>query len=281
MTLLRLQKLMSAAGVASRRASEDLILEGRVEINDEIVLELGRKVDTTKDVVRFDGEIIKMPSDSLTIAVYKPTGVVSTMEDPQGRPTLADLVGGKYGRLFHIGRLDTDSEGLILMSNDGDLAQTIAHPENEIPKTYIATVNGKVSGSTIKEMLQGFELRDGFTKFDKARILATTPNESVVEVVLHSGKNRIVRRMFKNFGHKVTKLVRVQIGPIRIGELKPGRSRVLSDVEVSAIEAMATRGKKSSTYDVSKKSQARAKNKARNEATFAREADSARRKREQ
>ena len=206
-----------------------------------------------------------MPKDSLTVAVYKPVGVVSTMEDPQGRPTLADLVGSKYGRLFHIGRLDTDSEGLILMSNDGDLAQTIAHPENEIPKTYIATMNGKISGQTVKQMLQGFELKDGFTKFDKARVLATTPNESVLEVVLHSGKNRIVRRMFKNFGHKVTKLVRVQIGPVRIGELKPGRSRVLGEVEVAAIEAMATRGKKSSVYDVSRSIQTRSKNLARSE----------------
>ena len=126
-------------------------------------------------------------------------------------------------------------------------------------------MNGKISGQTVKQMLQGFELKDGFTKFDKARVLATTPNESVLEVVLHSGKNRIVRRMFKNFGHKVTKLVRVQIGPVRIGELKPGRSRVLGEVEVAAIEAMATRGKKSSVYDVSRSIQTRSKNLARSE----------------
>jgi 23S rRNA pseudouridine2605 synthase len=239
----RLQKVIAAAGVASRRAAEELITAGRVEVNDEIVTTLGRRVLPERDVVRVDGERINMAPTTLTIAVNKPLGVVSTMEDPNGRPTLADLVGNRYGRLFHIGRLDTDSEGLILMTNDGQLGQTIAHPENEISKTYVVTVNGKVAPRTVKELLHGVELKDGVTKFDKVRILAANSDQSVVEVVLHSGKNRIVRRMFKNFGNTVTKLVRVQIGPIRLGELKSGKSRVISDVELRAIEAMAARGK--------------------------------------
>jgi 23S rRNA pseudouridine2605 synthase len=250
---VRLQKIIAQGGFASRRGAEELILEGRVEVNDVIVLELGMQVDPINDEVRVDGEKVNFRENLVTVALNKPRGIVSAMEDPQGRPCLADIVGNKYGRVFHIGRLDTDSEGLILMSNDGDLAQLIAHPSGEVPKTYVATVNGKISAKTVKELLRGFELRDGFAKFDKVRILAALPNESVVEVVLHSGRNRIVRRMLKEVGHLVTKLVRVQIGPVRLGELKSGRTRVLSDVEVAAIEAMATKGKKSSTFDVSKK----------------------------
>jgi 23S rRNA pseudouridine2605 synthase len=247
---IRLQKLIASAGICSRRVAEELIEQGRVVVNDEIVIELGRKVDPELDEVRVNGEKVNFRKDLVTIAVNKPVGIVSTMEDPEGRPTLFDLVGTKYGRVFHIGRLDTDSEGLILMSNDGDLAQLIAHPKGEIPKTYIATVNGKISVKAVNELLKGVELKDGFSKFDKANILAAGANESLIEVVLHSGKNRIVRRMFKEVGFKVTRLVRVQIGPIRIGELKTGKSRVLSDVEVGAIEAMANSGKKSTPHSV-------------------------------
>ncbi|MDR1862001.1 MAG: rRNA pseudouridine synthase [Candidatus Ancillula sp.] len=248
---VKIQKVIAQAGYASRRGAEDLILDGRVEVNDEIVLDVAMRIDPTKDVVRVDGEKVNFDRNMVTIAVNKPKGVVSAMEDPQGRPTLSDLVGNKYGRLFHIGRLDTATEGLILMSNDGDLAQLIAHPSGEIQKVYVATVNGKVKESELKLLAKGFELNDGFTKFDKVRILAHAQDQTVLECVLHSGKNRIVRRMLKYVNHPVQKLVRVQIGPIRLGELKSGRERVLSDTEVSAIEALAKRGKKSSQFDIS------------------------------
>jgi 23S rRNA pseudouridine2605 synthase len=244
---IRLQKVLAAAGVASRRVSEQLILDGRVEVDDKVVTELGTRVDPQKQEVRFDGELVRLKPGHKTIALYKPVGIVSTMSDPEGRPTLLDVVGDRYGRLFHIGRLDTDSEGLILMTNDGDLAQRISHPSSEMPKTYVVNMTGELTTGQLKKLLKGVELKDGFAKFDKAKILGTNVNESMAEVVLHSGKNRIVRRMFKEVGHKVTRLVRTQIGPIRIGELKPGHNRVLQEAEVKSLESFARNGKKTGT----------------------------------
>lgn len=236
---IRLQKVLAEAGYGSRRAVENLILEARVEVNGKIITELGMRVDPQKQEIRVDYELVNIPKSHKTVALYKPVGVVSTMSDPQGRPTLADLTDAKYGRLFHIGRLDTDSEGLILMTNDGDLAQKIAHPHGNVDKKYVVTLNGKITQNILNTLIKGIELKDGFSQFDKARILGTDPNTSLVEVVIHSGKNRIVRRMFKEVGFKVTSLIRTQIGPIKLGQLKPGRSRVLSDIEVKAFEKLA------------------------------------------
>jgi 23S rRNA pseudouridine2605 synthase len=236
---IRLQKVLANAGVGSRRVCEEMITQGRIEVNEKTVVELGTKVDPIQDVIRADGKRIKLSDDHITIALYKPVGFVSAMKDDQGRPTLADLIGDRYGRLFHIGRLDTNSEGLILMTNDGDLAQKIAHPSNNITKTYVVTVLGKIKNGTLSKLTHGLELSDGFSKFDSAKIIGVGTEQSIIEVNLHSGKNRIIRRMFKKVGHKVTKLVRVQIDKIRIGELKPGKSRVLGVPEIATLESSA------------------------------------------
>lgn len=235
---VRLQKVLANASVASRRASEELIMSGRVQVNDQIITQLGIRVDPETDKIRVDGELIKLNKDHLTIALYKPKGVVSALSDPQNRLTLTDIVGDRYGRLMHIGRLDADSEGLLLMTNDGDLAQKIAHPSSKINKTYVVTVTGQITQGVLNKMTKGFELKDGFTRFDKAKIIDTDLTQSIIEVSLHSGKNRIIRRMFKEMGFKVTRLVRTQIASIRLGELKPGRTRVLGDAEVLSIEKL-------------------------------------------
>jgi 23S rRNA pseudouridine2605 synthase len=236
---VRLQKVLAMAGVGSRRACEKLIETGVVEVDGNIVLELGTRIDPNRSVVRVNGERISFSESMITVALNKPTGVLSAMSDPRGRICLTDIVGDRYGRLFHIGRLDSDSEGLILMTNDGDLAETISHPKNEIPKTYIVTVKGKLMNGTLQKMIKGFELEDGFTKFDKARLIGTNDTISVAEVVLHSGKNRIVRRMFDHFDFTVTALVRTQIGSIRLGDLPLGKTRVLGEPEIASLEVLA------------------------------------------
>ncbi|MDR1448537.1 MAG: rRNA pseudouridine synthase [Candidatus Ancillula sp.] len=240
---VRLQKILAASGVGSRRFCEELIASGVVELNGKIVTEQGVRANLSIDEIRINGERINMNPNTITIALNKPVGVVSAMSDDRGRMTIDDVIGNKYGRLFHIGRLDQDSSGLILLTNDGDLAQVIAHPRFEIAKTYILKLCGRITTGIVQKMLKGFELEDGFMKFDYLRILGETGNNptkvTLVEVVIHSGKNRILRRSFEHFDIKVLELVRTQIGNIRLGQLPEGKTRVLAEVEVSRLEAIA------------------------------------------
>ncbi|MCI1936332.1 MAG: rRNA pseudouridine synthase [Bifidobacteriaceae bacterium] len=234
---IRLQKVLAAAGLGSRRKAEELITEGRVEVDGELVTELGTRVDPTKQKIRVDGSRIHIDDRHITLALNKPKKVLSTMDDPKGRWTLRDIIGDKYERIFHMGRLDYDSEGLILMTNDGELSQHVMHPRYEIEKTYVATLEGKITGGTLRRMVTtGVDLDDTFVKFDKAVLLASRRDASVVKVTLHSGQNRIVRRMFGALGYPVTRLVRTNIGPIALGDLKPGSYRVLSATEVKLLE---------------------------------------------
>ena len=232
---VRLQKVLAAAGLGSRRACEDLISAGRVTVDGNRVDELGVRVDPLTAVIHVDGMRVQLDSSIVTIALNKPKGVVSTMHDPEGRPSIGQFVSDREERLFHVGRLDAETEGLILLTNDGDLANRLSHPSHGVTKVYLVQLEGRVTPTLGTRLIKGIELEDGVAKIDKFQIVQTTPQASLVEIELHEGRNRIVRRIFDEVGHPVTQLVRTQIGPIRLGDLKPGRTRVLSKTEVGSL----------------------------------------------
>lgn len=232
---VRLQKVLAAAGVGSRRACEDLIAAGRVEVDGAVVTELGRRVDPAAAVIRVDGERVASSPELIYLALNKPRGVVATMADPQGRPTVADLVGERRDRLFHVGRLDADTEGLLLLTNDGELANRLAHPRYEVPKTYLADVPGPVPRDLGRRLRAGVELADGPVRVDRFRLVEATPRRALVELVLHEGRKHVVRRLLAEVGHPVHGLVRTSIGPIRLGDLRSGRHRRLTRAEVAQL----------------------------------------------
>ncbi len=231
---VRLQKVLAAAGIASRRAAEILIDEGRVEVNGQVVVEQGRRVDPERDTIRVDGSRIPPQRRHLYLVLNKPRGVVSTMEDPEGRTTLADLLTTKE-RLFHVGRLDTDTEGLIVLTNHGEFAHRLAHPSYEVAKTYLAEVEGVVDNHVVRRLEKGVTLDDGPVRPDKVRLVSRAADRSLLEVTLHEGRNRIVRRMMDSVGHPVRRLSRTAIGPIRLGRLKVGESRPLTREELGSL----------------------------------------------
>lgn len=232
---VRLQKVLAQAGYGSRRACEQIIAAGRVTVDGVVVRELGVRVDPRRAVVHVDGRRLQLDPSLVTLALNKPAGVVSTMHDPQGRPSLAQYVADRPERLFHVGRLDAETEGLLLLTNDGELANRLAHPSYEVPKTYLATVRGRVRPSLGTVLREGVELDDGPVRVDSFRVVDTAPGRTMVEVVLHEGRNRIVRRMFDAVGHPVLRLVRTQLGPVRLGRLRPGTTRVLDRDELGSL----------------------------------------------
>ncbi|WP_298885977.1 pseudouridine synthase [uncultured Serinicoccus sp.] len=232
---VRLQKLLAGAGFGSRRACEKLIEEGRVEVDGQVVVELGVRVDPSRQTVHVDGDRVVVDTDKVYLAFNKPAGVVSTMEDDEGRPCLTDYVGHLSQRLFHVGRLDVDTEGLLLLTNDGDLAHKLQHPAFGVPKTYVAQVHGVVGPGVGKQLRDGVQLEDGLAKADSFRLVDDIPGHSIVEVVLHEGRKHIVRRMMEEVGYPVEALSRVQIGPVRLAELRPGKYRALSAEEVAQL----------------------------------------------
>ena len=241
----RLQKVLAHAGVASRRACEQLIADGRVSVDGITVTEAGVRVDPLTQEIRLDGSRILTNPELITLMLHKPAGVVTTMEDPEGRPTVA-----RYGhdylaqhpelpdslRLVHVGRLDTETEGLLLLSNDGELSHRLMHPSFEIAKTYVAIVEGQVEPWVPRKLRRGIELEDGEAKADRVTVKDSGPRGSIVEITLHSGKNRIVRRMLDAVGHPVTRLARTRLGPLRLGNLRPGETRPLSGEEIAALQ---------------------------------------------
>ncbi len=231
----RLQKVMAHAGVGSRRLCEHLIEQGRVTIDGEVVTRLGVRVDPTKVAIHVDGMPIQIDDSKLTVALYKPPGVVSTMEDDMGRPGLAQYIAEIPTRLYHVGRLDQDTEGLILLSNDGELTHRLTHPSYEVPKTYIARVEGQVTRGLGRVLTKGITLEDGPIKVDKFVLREAALRNSIIEITLHSGRNRIVRRIMEEVGHPVMELVRTKFGTIEVGHLKPGRTRVIAGTELSAL----------------------------------------------
>jgi len=233
--LIRLQKLLAQSGVASRRKCEELMLAGLVEVDGEVVTRLGTKVDPTTAVIRVEGRRLPPVSEHVYLVLNKPAGVTSTMSDPHADRTLAEFVADRPERLFHVGRLDTDTDGLILLTNDGDFAQKMAHPSYEVEKTYVAEVDGVVARATIKRLLDGVVLEDGPVEVREARVRNAHGGRSIVELVIHEGRNRIVRRLLDQVGHPVRRLSRTRIGPVRLGELKAGRLRELTDAEVGEL----------------------------------------------
>jgi len=242
--LPRLQKVLAAAGVASRRACEALIAGGRVEVNGEVVLEMGSRVDPADDEVRVDGVIVQLDADKRYFVLNKPRGVVSTMRDENGRPDLRAFTERIGDRLYNVGRLDTDTSGLLVLTNDGDLAHRLAHPSFGVQKTYIAKVRGRVTAATVQRLKDGIELEDGPIRADAAKLLPAgdSRSHSLLEVTLHSGRNRIVRRMLAAVGHPVDELVRRSFGPLHLGSMRLGETRELSRAERGALLSAARDG---------------------------------------
>ncbi|TVS78144.1 pseudouridine synthase [Mycobacterium helveticum] len=235
---VRLQKVLSQAGIASRRAAEKLILEGRVEVDGKVVTELGTRVDPDASVIRVDGARVVADDSMVYLALNKPRGMHSTMSDDRGRPCIGDLVERKVRgtrNLFHVGRLDADTEGLILLTNDGELAHRLMHPSHEVPKTYLATVTGSVPRGLGKRLRAGIELDDGPARVDDFAVMDAIPGKTLVRLTLHEGRNRIVRRLLGAAGFPVEALVRVELGPVSLGEQRPGSIRALSRGEVGQL----------------------------------------------
>jgi 23S rRNA pseudouridine2605 synthase len=232
---VRLQKVLAQAGVGSRRACEDLISAGRVQVDGQTVRELGIRVDAKKQAVHVDGVRIQTDTSMVYLVLNKPPGVVSTMDDPEGRPCIGDLLIGREERLFHVGRLDAATEGLLLLTNDGDLANRLSHPSHEVSKTYLAEVAGPVGKDVGKRLRAGVELEDGPAKVDSFRLIDSRPGKALVEIVLHEGRNHIVRRLLAEVGHPVEQLVRIQVGPIKLGDLRSGRTRSLHGDELGRL----------------------------------------------
>jgi 23S rRNA pseudouridine2605 synthase len=232
---IRLQKVMAQAGVGSRRVCEDLIEAGRVQVNDKRVTEQGLRVDPRSDVIKVDGLRV-MTNDTLVyLALNKPVGMLSTMSDERGRPCVGDLVEGRNERLFHVGRLDADSEGLLLLTNDGELAHRLTHPSYGVQKTYLAEVAGPVARDVGRRLRAGVELEDGIVRVDDFRLVGSDARRVMVEVTLHEGRKHIVRRMLEHVGHPVERLVRTSIGPVQLGSMRVGNLRRLTPEEIAKL----------------------------------------------
>ncbi len=232
---IRLQKVLASAGLGSRRKCEEFISSGRVTVDGVIVDELGARVNPDVAEIRVDGVLIAQASGKYVVALNKPRGVVTTMSDPQGRECVGDFVSDFPERLFHVGRLDTDTEGLLLMTNDGELANRLGHPSHGIEKTYVARVRGRVNKDLIRELSSGVVVEDRPVDVVQPRIIDTSNDSSVVEVTIHEGRNRIVRRLFDELGHPVIDLVRTRVGPVQLGQLRTGQLRELTNAELGAL----------------------------------------------
>lgn len=230
----RLQKILARAGMGSRRACEELIEQARVEVNGEIVMEQGMRVDPQRDEIKVDGLTVATQSH-LFFALNKPAGVVSTMGDPDGRQNLGDYVTNRETRLFHVGRLDTETEGIILLTNHGELAHRLTHPRYGVKKTYLAAVQGPLPRDLGKRLKDGIQLEDGYARADHFRVVENTGKNYLVEVVLHEGRKHIVRRMLSEAGFPVERLVRTAFGPIPLGDQKSGWLRRLTNTEVGML----------------------------------------------
>ncbi len=234
--LVRLHKVLADAGVASRRGSEELISQGRVSVDGVQVLEQGLKINPKISIVEVDGEPIRAVKTKTYLVFHKPAGVISTMSDPEGRPNLGDFFKSRNERLFHVGRLDKESEGLILLTNDGDLAHRATHPSYGLIKKYVVEVEGVINKEVISTLLKGVELEDGMARALTVEVLReVNPKHFWVEVSIHEGRFHIVRRMFEALEIEVLRLIRNEFGPITLDETKEGRWRVLSEVEINKL----------------------------------------------
>jgi pseudouridine synthase len=231
----RLQKIISAAGIASRRHAEKLITAGRVSVDDIVVKELGVKADAERNIIRIDGKIISVEKTNLYIALNKPAGFVTTLHDPQNRPTVVDLLSAVPERVYPVGRLDYDSAGLLLLTNDGDFAQKIQHPRFQIPKVYRVKIQGRISKEELKKLSKGIKLPDGVFKPENIQMEKINDRSCWLRLTLKEGKNRIIRRGFEASSHRVTRLVREAIGDLQLGNLKEGSWRYLTKKETNRL----------------------------------------------
>ena len=236
---VRLQKLLAAAGVGSRRTCENLITAGRVTVDGHLVTELGVRINPDTQTVHVDGSRVQLDESRVYLAFNKPLGVVSTMSDDLGRPCVGDFVSNRKERLFHVGRLDADTEGLLLLTNDGELAQRLQHPSYGVLKTYVAQIPGPVPRDLGKRLRTGIELEDGPVKVDSFKLVDSAPGKALVEVKLHEGRKHVVRRLLEAVGHPVITLVRTDVGPIRLGDLRSGRMRSLNRPEIGQLYSAA------------------------------------------
>lgn len=235
---VRLQKVLSQAGIASRRLAEKMIVDGRVDVDGHVITELGTRVDPNTAIVRVDGARVMLDDTLVHLALNKPRGMHSTMSDDRGRPCIGDLIehrvrGNK--KLFHVGRLDADTEGLILLTNDGELAHRLMHPSYQVPKTYLATVNGAVPKGLARRLRAGVELEDGPAQVDDFAVVDAVPGKTLVRVTLHEGRKRIVRRLLAAVGHPVQSLVRTDLGAVSLGDQRPGSIRPLRHNEIGEL----------------------------------------------
>lgn len=233
--LIRLQKFLAQAGVASRRACEELMLSGRVEVDGQVVTRLGTKIDPATAVVRVDGGRVSPVNELVYLMVNKPAGVVSTMADPQGRPDLNSLLSDRTERLFHVGRLDTATTGLLLVTNDGDFSQKMTHPSYEVKKTYVAEVEGDVGKAALRELSAGVSLDGVAVQVQQVRIRHRGQGQTILEMTIHEGRKHVVRRVLAQVGHPVRQLSRVAFGPLQLGSLQAGEYRELTRSEVGAL----------------------------------------------
>ena len=234
----RLQKVLAKAGVASRRHAEILIDAGRVEVNGKIISKQGVKVNPSVDVIRVDGVRVNVNEEHEYFVLNKPRGMQSTMSDDLGRPCVGDVVSEKVAagqRLFHVGRLDADTEGLLILTNDGELANRLMHPKYEVTKTYLATVLGEADRKLVRQLKEGIELEDGLAKADFAQVVDTNQGYSLVRLELHEGRKHIVRRMLKEAGFPVQRLVRTKLHTVQLGDMKPGGLRALNSSELTSL----------------------------------------------
>ncbi|NMO00253.1 rRNA pseudouridine synthase [Gordonia sp. TBRC 11910] len=235
---VRLQKVLAQAGVASRRGAEELIAAGRVSVDGQIVVEQGMRINPDTSIIRVDGARVVIDETKQYLALNKPKGYQSTMSDDQGRHCVGDLVAERVmagQRLFHVGRLDADTEGLLLLTNDGELAHRLMHPSYEVPKTYLATVRGEVPRGIVRTLRDGIVLDDGPVHVDKATVLEVHEGRSLLRLTLHEGRKRVVRRLLDEVGFPVTRLLRTDVGAVNLGEQRPGTLRVLGSDEVGAL----------------------------------------------
>jgi 23S rRNA pseudouridine2605 synthase len=239
--LPRLHKVLAQAGVASRRAAEEMIARGRVRVDGRVVREMGVRVDPERSVIHVDGLRVEVRSDLQYLALNKPRGVYSTMADPHGRPCVGDYVAEYHQRLYHVGRLDADTEGLLLLTNDGELAHRLMHPSYRVLKTYLAEVAGPVPRSLARTLRSGVALDDGLTRVDQFRVVQALAGKVLVELVLHEGRKHIVRRLLAEVGHPVRRLVRTAIADVRLGQQRPGTVRKLTLAEVGALNRVVGR----------------------------------------
>lgn len=241
---IRLQKILAQAGLGSRRSCEEFITQGRVSVNGKVISSQGKRVDPDKDLIEFDGVKISKGFSPVVLMMNKPSGVVTTMKKTDDRITVGEFVEGRKERLFHVGRLDQDTEGLLLLTNDGALGHGLTHPSIGVAKVYLARIRGLIKSAQLRMLTEGLELSDGFARASGAKLIASTAGDCLVEITIHEGRNRIVRRMIEFLGLDLLQLVRTQFGPIKLGEMKPGKSRLLSEVEVKSLYQVIENSKK-------------------------------------